>query len=225
MYHEIEVTTRKLELEKRRLAKLDEDVGRAKMEYDDKVMPKKKKKKEKEDEEEAAPEKAKEPMKLKALEYRLDKAISKYNNVSHENRVLRDKIDHIRRERIQLNQVFKKQIEDIRTTTKSIYSVKTESDEAKNVTEEYKVRISALRKKRDRERKLFSMDVERIKEETKKQDREKKTGRGRHVPRGGLGALPAGLHDCGRGGGVLRGHDDAAHPEARLPQHHPAATH
>jgi Ca2+-binding EF-hand superfamily protein len=139
-------------------------------------MPKKKKKKEKEDEEEAAPEKAKEPMKLKALEYRLDKAISKYNNVSHENRVLRDKIDHIRRERIQLNQVFKKQIEDIRTTTKSIYSVKTESDEAKNVTEEYKVRISALRKKRDRERKLFSMDVERIKEETKKQDREKKQG-------------------------------------------------
>ena len=33
----VEVTTRKLELEKRRLAKLDEDVGRAKMEYDDKV--------------------------------------------------------------------------------------------------------------------------------------------------------------------------------------------
>merc|ERR1719199_1379363 len=121
MYHEIEVTTRKLELEKRRLAKLDEDVARAKAEYEDKVMPKKKKKQE--------------PMKLKALEYRLDKAISKYNNVSHENKVLRDRIDHIRRERIQLNQVFKKQIEDIRTTTKSIYQVKTESDEAKNVTE------------------------------------------------------------------------------------------
>merc|ERR1719355_32032 len=44
MHHEIEVTTRKLELEKRRLNKLDEDVKRARLEYDDKVMPKKAKK-------------------------------------------------------------------------------------------------------------------------------------------------------------------------------------
>jgi Ca2+-binding EF-hand superfamily protein len=173
MHHEIEVTTRKLELEKRRLAKLEEDCRRAKSEYEDKVMPKRK-----HDEKEETSVKPKEmpttAAMIKAIEYKLDKAIGKFNLVNHENKDLRERIDEIRRERIQLNQVFRKSIEDIRGCTKGIFQIKSEEDDAKNVVEDIKVRISALAKQRERGRKGFGEEVERLKIQTKKEDREKK---------------------------------------------------
>merc|ERR1719324_432430 len=111
---------------------------------------------------------------IKGIEYKLDKAIGKYNLVNHENKELRERIDEIRRERIQLNQVFRKSIEDIRGCTKGIFQIKSEEDEAKNVVEDIKVRISALAKQRDLGRKGFGEEVERLKIQTKKEDREKK---------------------------------------------------
>jgi len=183
MHHEIEVTTRKLELEKRRLAKLDEDSRRAKQEYEDKVMPKKNKGKKDTavDAERAAARTKKETHEsvahsLRSLEYRLEKAIVKLNHVSHDNQEHKNKINEIRRERIQLNQVFRKAIDDIRKTTNSIERVKTEADESKNTIEDTKVRIAAMKKRRDRERKEFGHEVERLKMQTKNQDREKKEG-------------------------------------------------
>merc|ERR1719191_1227673 len=111
---------------------------------------------------------------IKGIEYRLDKAIGKYNLVNHENKELRERINEIRRERIQLNQGFRKSIEDIRGCTKGIFQIKSEEDEAKNVVEDIKVRISALAKQRERGRKGFGEEVERLKIQTKKEDREKK---------------------------------------------------
>jgi len=179
MHHEIEVTTRKLELEKRRLAKLGEDCKRAKTEYEDRVMPKRVRKEEKgEEKPEGPPSKQKEQpataAMIKAIEYRLDKAIAKHNHVNHENKELRERIDDIRRERIQLNQVFRRSIEDIRGCTKSIFQIKAEEDEAKNTVEDIKVRIGALSKQRERGRKGFGQEVERLKIHTRNEDKEKK---------------------------------------------------
>merc|ERR550514_1561165 len=176
MHHEIEVTTRKLELEKRRLAKLEEDCRRAKSEYEDKVMLKRKDDKHGEEKETSSKPKdvPTTAAMIKAIEYKLDKAIGKYNLVNHENKELRERINEIRRERIQLNQVFRKSIEDIRGCTKGIFQIKSEEDEAKNVVEDIKVRISTLAKQRDRGRKGFGEEVERLKIQTKKEDREKK---------------------------------------------------
>jgi hypothetical protein len=172
MHHEIEVTTRKLELEKRRLAKLEEDCRRAKQEYEDKVMPKRHK----------ADGESKGLVKeqpttaavIKAIEYRLDKAIAKYNHVNHENKEFRERIDEIRRERIQLNNVFRKAIQDITTTTKTMLNVKTDEDEARNAVEDIRVRVKALSKQRERGRKGFACEVERLKIHTKQEDKEKK---------------------------------------------------
>merc|ERR1719478_1537629 len=95
MHNEIETITRKLELEKRRLNKLDEDVVRMRVEHEDKVT-------------KAVIEKASQGPSVRKLEHRLAKAIAQLNSLGHDNKDVRDKIDTIRRERLQMNQVFKK---------------------------------------------------------------------------------------------------------------------
>merc|ERR1719478_2008538 len=90
MHNEIETITRKLELEKRRLNKLEEDVCRMRVEHDEKVT-------------KAAGKGAGGPS-VRKLEHRLAKAIAQLNSLGHDNKDVRDKIDTIRRERLQMNQ-------------------------------------------------------------------------------------------------------------------------
>jgi Ca2+-binding EF-hand superfamily protein len=176
MHHEIEVTTRKLELEKRRLAKLEEDCRRAKQEYEDKVMPKRVRPGETDGKGSGTAQKepATTALVIKTIENKLDKAIAKYNHVNHENKELRERIDEIRRERIQLNNVFRKSIEDIRQTAKTMFQVKSDADEARNAVEDIRVRVQALSKQRERCRKGFACEVERLKIHTKQEDKERK---------------------------------------------------
>eukprot|EP00435_Cladocopium_sp_Y103_P066432 s1043_g28.t1 len=105
MHNEIESTTRKLELEKRRLNKLDEDhelcgdALRMRAECNEKTL---------------KVQKDGQGVPLKKLENRLAKAISQLNLLGHDNAECRNRIDVVRRERLQLIQVFKKLQNDIK---------------------------------------------------------------------------------------------------------------
>jgi len=178
MHHEIEVTTRKLELEKRRLNKLDEDVKRARTEYDDKVLPAKKKKDQKDKYKEILEASEKQPtthpLAVKKLEGRLAKVTSTLNGLKHENKEARDKIDQIRRERLQMNQVFKKLNEDIKENIHFIKNINSETDEVRNKNKEANDKIDTLKKNIDKERKDFKGSVQKLLEQKKERETEKK---------------------------------------------------
>lgn len=178
MHHEIEVTTRKLELEKRRLNKLDEDVKRARTEYDDKVLPAKKKKDQKDKYKEILEASEKQPtthpLAVKKLEGRLAKVTSTLNGLKHENKEARDKIDQIRRERLQMNQVFKKLNEDIKENIHFIKNINSETDEVRNKNKEANEKIDTLKKNVDKERKDFKGSVQKLLEQKKERETEKK---------------------------------------------------
>jgi hypothetical protein len=179
MHHEIEVTTRKLELEKRRLNKLDEDVKRARLEYDDKVMPKKAKKDIKDKYKEALaetvdPKKQVHPMQVKKLEHRLAKVISELNVLNHGNKEARDKIDQIRRERLQMNQVFKKLQDDIKENIHFIKNITLETEEVRDKNKEANEKMDGLKKKLEVERKNFKGSVSQLQNDMKSQETEKK---------------------------------------------------
>jgi len=180
MHHEIEVTTRKLELEKRRLNKLDEDVKRARAEYNDKVMPAKRGKKDYKDkckEMLEASEKqptAVHPLQVKKLEHRLAKVTSTLNGLKHENKDARDKIDQIRRERLQMNQVFKKLSEDIKDNVHFIKNISSETEDVKDKNKEATEKADGLKKKLEKERKEFKDSVQHLQDDMKEQETEKK---------------------------------------------------
>jgi len=178
MHHEIEVTTRKLELEKRRLNKLDEDVKRARTEYDDKVLPAKKKKDQKDKYKEILEASEKQPtthpLAVKKLEGRLAKVTSTLNGLKHENKEARDKIDQIRRERLQMNQVFKKLNEDIKENIHFIKNINSETDEVRNKNKEANEKIDTLKKNVDKDRKDFKGSVQKLLEQKKERETEKK---------------------------------------------------
>jgi myosin heavy subunit len=160
MHNEIEMTTRKLELEKRRLNKLEDDVSRARVEHDEKVF-------------KASASKAtqNEPSTRK-LEHKLAKAISELNNYNHENKDARNKIDQIRRERLQMNQVFKKLTSDIKENIVQVSGLQKESDMARREHEERLHRMTALKKQLEVERKNFKETVQKLQKEMKDRERE-----------------------------------------------------
>lgn len=159
MHNEIESTTRKLELEKRRLNKLEEDVARTKVEHDEKVL-------------KAHHKEVSVGPTMRKLEHKLAKAISELNNYNHENKEARNKIDQIRRERLQMNQVFKKLTQDIKDNIVGVTHLQKENDISRRDHEERLHRMTALKKQLEAERKGFKETVRKLQEDLKMRERE-----------------------------------------------------
>jgi hypothetical protein len=163
MHHEIESTTRKLELEKRRLYKLEKDLERTREEHAAKVL------------QGRYPSAAMQPVSVKKLEHRLAKAVSALNTYNHENKDIRDKIDSIRRERLQMNQVFKNMQVAMKDNLRELTQLQTETDSAKREQDDLEHQINARRKQLDIERKEFKTNVQSLQDKLKTQDREELT--------------------------------------------------
>jgi len=178
MHNEIESTTRKLELEKRRLNKLEDDVKRTMAEHEEKVLGRPPKKavtqasalaktgesvsSARTEHDEKVVKAAVPPLEapsMRKLEYRLAKAISELNKYSHENKEARDKIDQIRRERLQMNQVFRKLTGDIKENIGSVVTLQKETEVARREHEERLHRMKGLKKQLEVERKDFKEKV------------------------------------------------------------------
>eukprot|EP00933_Yihiella_yeosuensis_P019427 TRINITY_DN1575_c0_g3_i1.p1 TRINITY_DN1575_c0_g3~~TRINITY_DN1575_c0_g3_i1.p1 ORF type:complete len:689 (+),score=198.70 TRINITY_DN1575_c0_g3_i1:70-2136(+) len=159
MHNEIESTTRKLELEKRRLNKLDEDVTRMRVEHREKVQ------RNKDNEARAGPS-------LKKLEHRLGKAMASLNLLGHENTDCRARIDHVRRERLQLIQVFKKLQTDIKENIGQASQLQRDNDAARREQEERAHKMAALKKQVEIERKQFKTTVQKLQKDFKDRERE-----------------------------------------------------
>jgi len=156
LHNEIESTTRKLELEKRRLNKLEEDVTRMRVEHDEKVI--------------KAASRAPPGPSMRKLEHRLAKAIAQLNALGHDNKDVRDKIDAIRRERLQMNQVFKKLQADIKENISSVSQLQRETDGARREQDERQHRMAALKKQIEIERRQFKNTVTKLQKDMKKEE-------------------------------------------------------
>merc|ERR1719359_2800150 len=146
MHHDIESTTRKLELERRRLHGLDENLASAKSEYNTKRQRYKIFQTANDD------EAKKSEQKVKLLEGRLVKAIAELNQGYCENDALREQIDQLRKERQVLDTVFKKLSREIAQTASGLGRLHTNIDETKNVDSEKKKDVEDLIKKLEKER-------------------------------------------------------------------------
>lgn len=158
MHNEIESTTRKLELEKRRLNKLDEDAARMRQEHDEKAH--------------KATAKTVQGVPMKKLEGRLATAISTLNTLGYENVDFRAKIDGIRRERLQLLQVFKKLQVEIKENIGQVSDLQRSTDSARREQEEREHKIAALKKQLELERKQFKNTVQKLQRDFKEKERE-----------------------------------------------------
>mmetsp|Transcript_107615 Transcript_107615/g.303055 ORF Transcript_107615/g.303055 Transcript_107615/m.303055 type:complete len:680 (+) Transcript_107615:125-2164(+) len=158
MRNEIESTTRKLELEKRRLNKLEDDVTRMRQELDEKVK--------------KVDVKAASGPSVRKLESRLAKSIVQLNALTHENQDVRDKIDSVRRERLQMNHVFKKLQGDIKENIMTVSSLQRETDAARREQEERQHKMAALKKQLEIERRQFKGVVQKLQKELKDSERE-----------------------------------------------------
>lgn len=191
--HEIEVITRRLELEKRRLNKLDDDLWRSRQEYEDKVMPAKVMPAKppalaiKDQPKGRIPLSARSekqylrkglvPPKqrdVKRMENRLAKSLSKLNTLRHDNLAMRDKMDKLRRERLQMNQVFKKLQDDVRECNGQIKIIDGETEAARQEKDDASAQIAALKKKVNVERKEFKEGVVGLKQNLVYNDRKQR---------------------------------------------------
>lgn len=186
MQHEIEVTTRRLELEKRRLNKLDDELRRSRTEYDEKVMPVKVQLKELKGRiplsarsDKAYARKGLVPptgsqRDVKRMENRLAKSLSKLNTLKHDNLAMRNRMDKLRRERLQMNQVFKKLQDDVRECNGHIKAIDGEAEAARQIKDDATTQISVLKKKLNSERREFREGVMELKLNLETSDRKRR---------------------------------------------------
>lgn len=149
MHSDIESTTRKLELEQRRLYNLDKTLANAESEYNQK---REKYKLFQNAQDDAVQHKA---AKVKQLERQLVKAIEDLNKGNCDNEQLREQIDQLRRERQILDLVFKQMVRDINGNKKTMERVKQTMVDSKMTSEEAKQKTRALNKLLERERRDF----------------------------------------------------------------------
>mmetsp|Transcript_126445 Transcript_126445/g.369446 ORF Transcript_126445/g.369446 Transcript_126445/m.369446 type:complete len:663 (-) Transcript_126445:71-2059(-) len=158
MHVDIEATTRKLELEQRRLARLDKDLAVVEEEYE------KKRQRYKlfQSQDDAVQHKEAEN---RQLEKRLIKAKADLNKGTSENEQLREEINRLRRERELLNSVFKQLERGIAGNRRGMDRLKANMNEEKMHDEDAKQRSKALGRLMDRERMQFQRDTEKLRVE------------------------------------------------------------
>lgn len=168
MHHEIEATTRKLELERRRLHTLDEALKRARVEEDDKRT------KYKIGAAAAANNALESARKLTWLECKLEKAIAKLNAGNCENDQMKEQIDQLRRERAVLDTVYRRVAREIQNAAGDITKMTGEMDETGTAREDANQKVRALMKQVDRERTEFKETCQAMREDMFQQDKIKK---------------------------------------------------
>merc|ERR1719421_541608 len=165
MHHDIESTTRKLELERRRLHGLDEALSSAKQEYNTKRQRYKIFQNNQDDEAKKAEQR------VKLLEGRLVKAIAELNQGNCENDALREQIDQLRKERQVLDTVFKKLSREISVTANGLGRLTSNIEETKNMDAEKKKGVEDLLKKLEKERVEFKDHCQLMKADLHDQDK------------------------------------------------------
>lgn len=159
MHSDIEATTRKLELEQRRLFNLDKMLTMAESEWVTKRARYKLF--------QSAMDNASEHQadSVRVLERNLVKAIEDLNKGNCDNEGLREQIDQLRKERTILDSVFKTMEKDINGNKKMLEKEKMKINESRFAAEEAKQKTRALNKMLDRERKGFKHETKEMKKE------------------------------------------------------------
>uniref|UniRef100_A0A0G4FF30 ODAD1 central coiled coil region domain-containing protein n=1 Tax=Chromera velia CCMP2878 TaxID=1169474 RepID=A0A0G4FF30_9ALVE len=164
MQQEIEMVTRKLELEKRRRHILEESVQRTQDEYNDKRL------KYNLTQASDADDVRKAYVQIRLMENRLEKALSKLNNTINVNNQLRSTVDQHRRETLTLAGVFHRLRYDIETNSKQLDYLKVQQGESKKVQQEAGKRFNSLNKTLGTERDKYKTTETELKQEMKDAD-------------------------------------------------------
>eukprot|EP00927_Polykrikos_kofoidii_P072219 TRINITY_DN68362_c0_g1_i1.p1 TRINITY_DN68362_c0_g1~~TRINITY_DN68362_c0_g1_i1.p1 ORF type:complete len:616 (-),score=138.52 TRINITY_DN68362_c0_g1_i1:325-2172(-) len=163
MHADIESTTRKLELEQRRLYKLDQELEVARSEHEAK---RERYKVHQSPSIDAATKKA---QTMRQLERRLWKKITDLDKLTCENEQLRVQIDQLRKERLILDTMFKQLDTGIKEKGKIIERVNLTMNDDKLIGEEAKQKSHALSKILERERRGFKDTCKRLHGDVKRE--------------------------------------------------------
>ena len=143
--------TRKIELEKRRVAELDKQIARMQV----RIMEQRKKM----GGVNAARENNQQIQKqIKILENRLDKALVKYNEALAHNRALRDSIDNLRRERLVFDQIYKKLEKELAEKKKEMARIIEVSNKAYESRDTALNEMAALKSQAEKEQASFEQE-------------------------------------------------------------------
>ncbi|CAD7925551.1 unnamed protein product [Amoebophrya sp. A120] len=185
LHAEIEQTTRKLELAKRRSLKLKEDLSKAKREYEASYL-------------------SRRPPDQKALyaakqlqENKQAKALLRLDALNHENNSLRLTIEGVRRDRLQCNAVMKKVKDALREKERNIQAIDQAARDARGMLQEIVQSQSKAKTDREKQQRDWKLKLRKVQEDLRL-ERARDLG---SLARGGSGA-GGGEENQNRGGGT-----------------------
>ena len=168
--------TRKIELERRRIAELDRQSG---------IMQAKilEQRKQLGGVNAARENNAQVAKQIKILENRLDKAIIKFNEALAHNKHLRETIDNLRRERVVFDGIYKRLERDLQEKKKEIASIVEMANIAYEARDQAQAEMAALKAQAEKEEQAFENEwkeltrmIEEDRKKKEKSDKEKARG-------------------------------------------------
>jgi len=157
MHSDIESTTRRLELEQRRLFRLDKELESAESEFE------RKRKRDMEQQSAQSDAVQRKVFEVRQLEKRLEKTIAGLNQSSCENEALREQIDRLRKERKAImNPVFKNLDRGIQSNMKQLDRIGLNINGEKSVYDDATLKSKALNKMVERERRNFHKVTDQV---------------------------------------------------------------
>mmetsp|Transcript_26832 Transcript_26832/g.77585 ORF Transcript_26832/g.77585 Transcript_26832/m.77585 type:complete len:763 (+) Transcript_26832:113-2401(+) len=108
------------------------------------------------------------------LLHRLDVQVKKLDSIRHGNAKLQQEIDQIRRQRLQLNNIFERLKVEIRQRASQLMEVSEETITGKTVQSDAKHRIAVMQRQRETERGRFKAQLTKLRKELKDYDFEAK---------------------------------------------------
>eukprot|EP01029_Cantina_marsupialis_P011830 TRINITY_DN2632_c0_g1_i2.p1 TRINITY_DN2632_c0_g1~~TRINITY_DN2632_c0_g1_i2.p1 ORF type:complete len:555 (-),score=181.17 TRINITY_DN2632_c0_g1_i2:148-1812(-) len=151
LQNEGDAYTRKIELEKRRIAELDKELDTIKQ----RIFEQKHKMGGANASKENSQTMAKQ---IKILENRLDKSLKKYNELLARNKEYRNKIDQYRRERVVFDGIYKKLEREIHDRTKQMKEMVAKSEEVFRLRDEANEEMSKLKEQASKEQEDFEAE-------------------------------------------------------------------
>jgi len=173
---EADLYTRKIELERRRIAELDKQTGIMQT----KILEQRKRLGGVNAARENNAQVAKQ---IKILENRLDKAIVKFNEALAHNKHLRETIDNLRRERVVFDGIYKKLEKELQDKKKEIASIVEMANIAYEARDQAQAEMAALKAQAEKEEAAFEAEwkeltrmIEEDRKKKEKSDKEKSRG-------------------------------------------------
>ena len=112
------------------------------------------------------------PQKIQALEYRLSNQLQKFNQAIAQNKLMREKFESMRKERVVFDMIYRQLEADIKSKREELITVMGKTDKAENMRDESRAELERLKAEASKLKEMFQSEWNEVVDKSLKEQNE-----------------------------------------------------